>query len=100
MISSSTMKIKLQKKKKGTKINQKKEKSRTNCCNIMYVSWPVPRGKGSNAAPQGDGIWDHLSMEELPKEDHQHQQTFLCDINFGICKHSISLLHSSKGFPV
>ena len=56
MISSSTMKIKLTKKKKGTKINQKKKKSRTKCCNIMYVSWPVPRGKGSNAAPQGDGI--------------------------------------------
>ena len=66
----------------------------------MYVSWPVPRGKGSNAAPQGDGIWDHSSMEELPKEDHQHQQAFLCDINFGICIHSISLLHSSKGFLV
>ena len=31
----------------------------------MFVSWPVPRGKGSNAAPQGDGIWDHSSMEEL-----------------------------------
>lgn len=32
----------------------------------MFVSWPVPRGKGSDAAPQGDGIWDHLPAEKLP----------------------------------
>jgi len=25
----------------------------------MFVSWPVPNGKGSDAAPQGYGIWDY-----------------------------------------
>ena len=47
----------------------------------MYVSWPVPRGNGNDAALPGDGIWDHLQMEELPtkvylfRKNHQHSKT-------------------------
>lgn len=32
----------------------------------MFVPWPVPQGNGSNAAPQGNGIWNHTLMEEPP----------------------------------
>jgi len=40
----------------ANKYNTHKTKSEQNVVTEMYVSWPVPRGKSSNAAPQGNGI--------------------------------------------
>ena len=34
---------------------------------VMYVSWPVPWGNGSNTAPQGDGIWVGIGFQNNVK---------------------------------
>lgn len=49
----------------------------------MCVSWQVQRGKGSDAAPQGNGIWDHHTTEELLKGGPSMLLDSFCDVYLG-----------------
>lgn len=68
-----------------TGVNETKRKGRIRKEKELFVSWPIPRGNSSNAAPQGDRIWDTSAGGGTLEP--QRRRTFLCDVHIGICKH-------------
>jgi hypothetical protein len=61
----------------------------------MFVSWPVPKCKGSDAATQGNGIWDPPFNGGAPHGGPQRIRAFIYDVYFGLYKHETCLLQSS-----
>ena len=53
----------------------------------IYASWPVQRDNGSNAATQGDGIWDRPDSRRILSDPTTWIRTFFVTFYFGICKH-------------